>query len=59
MAGPWEPSVTGYARAGAIVVGGSGAVTGLIIGLSVHAATASFAAFELGIPAAVVGGWMA
>jgi ABC-type uncharacterized transport system permease subunit len=51
-----EPSATGYARVGAILAGSIGAVVGLIVGLNVYAATAWFAVFELGIPAAVVGG---
>jgi hypothetical protein len=37
------------------VAGLIGAVVGLIVGLRVHPATAWFAVFELGIPAAIVG----
>jgi hypothetical protein len=33
----------------------AGAVAGLIIGLEVHAQTAVFAMFEVGVPAAIVG----
>jgi hypothetical protein len=33
-----------------------GAVTGLVIGLFTYAPTAPFAAVELGLPAAIVGG---
>jgi hypothetical protein len=43
-------------RAGAIATGASGAVVGLIVGLHVYAATAVFAALEIGLPAALVGG---
>jgi MFS superfamily sulfate permease-like transporter len=50
-----EPSATGYGRVGAILAGSIGAVAGLIVGLNVYAATAWFAVFEVGIPAAVVG----
>jgi hypothetical protein len=35
--------------------GGVGALVGLIVGLDVHPATAWFAAFEIGFPAALVG----
>ena len=43
-----------------IVIGGAasgavGAVVGLIIGLNVHAPTAWFAVFEIGVPAAILG----
>jgi hypothetical protein len=38
-----------------ILAGGAGAITGLVVGLHVHAATAWFAVFELGVPAAVAG----
>jgi gas vesicle protein len=39
-----------------MIVGGVlGAVAGLVLGLRAHPATAWFAVFELGIPAAIVG----
>jgi len=38
-----------------VVAGVVGAVVGLIVGLRVRPATAWFAVFELGIPAAIVG----
>ena len=44
-----------WAAWGSAVAGGTGLVIGAIIGLAVHPATAWFAAFELGVPAAVVG----
>jgi len=44
-----------WAGIGAIAAGLVGAVAGLIVGLDVHPATAWFAAFELGFPAAVLG----
>jgi hypothetical protein len=43
-------------RAGAVVCGGTAAVGGLIIGFHVYTATAVFAALELGVPAAILGG---
>jgi fructose-specific phosphotransferase system IIC component len=45
-----------WALAGATAVGVIGAVVGLIIGLRVYAPTAPFAVFELGLPAAILGG---
>jgi hypothetical protein len=42
--------------AGVILLGVLGAIAGLVIGLIVHAPTAWFAVFEVGIPASVVGG---
>jgi hypothetical protein len=53
---PADPAPAGYARVGAIVAGGLGAFSGLIIGLHVHAPTAWFAVLELGVPAAIAGG---
>ena len=41
---------------GAAVLGAGGAAAGLVIGLMVYPPTVWFAIFELGIPAAVVGG---
>ncbi len=46
---------TRWGARGAAVAGLLGAVAGLIVGLSVHPATAWFAAFELGLPAAILG----
>ena len=40
---------------GAIAFGVSGGIAGLFVGLFVYAPTAPFAAFELGIPAVLVG----
>jgi hypothetical protein len=51
-----EPSPGRYARVGATVVGGAGAIVGLVVGLHVYAATAWFAMFEIGVPAAIAGG---
>ena len=39
----------------AVVLGIAGAIAGLVVGLIAHPATAWFAIFELGCPAAVVG----
>lgn len=47
-----ERSATVGAAFGFVV----GAIVGLIIGLNVHAATAWFALFELGVPAGIAGG---
>ncbi len=41
---------------GGVSAGLLGAVVGLIVGLETYAPTAWFAVFELGIPAAIVGG---
>ena len=41
---------------GAILLGAIGCIAGLIVGLVVYAPTAWFAVFELGVPAALVGG---
>jgi len=40
---------------GGVAAGALGGVVGLVIGLRVHAATAWFAALEIGVPAAVLG----
>jgi hypothetical protein len=45
-----------WAAIGAIASGLVGAVAGLWIGLVTYAPTAWFAVFELGVPAAIVGG---
>ena len=50
-----QPLPWGCALVGVILGGGAGAITGLVVGLHVHAATAWFAVFELGVPAAVAG----
>jgi hypothetical protein len=42
---------------GAFAAGVVGGVVGLVVGFRVHAATAGFAALELGLPAAFVGLW--
>jgi len=44
------------AALGAMIAGVGGGVLGLIIGLSAYPPTAWFAVFELGVPAAVLGG---
>lgn len=51
-----DPSPGNCARAGVLVAGAVGMIIGLVIGLQVYAATAWAAMFELGVPAAVVGG---
>lgn len=50
-----DPSPGNCAIAGMLLVGGLGAIVGLVIGLHVYAATAWAAMFELGIPALVTG----
>lgn len=52
---PPAPRVARWALIGLVACGLLGAVAGLVIGLRVHPATAWFATFELGLPAAVVG----
>jgi hypothetical protein len=47
-----------WAVAGAATAGVIGAIAGLVIGLSVYAPTAAFAVVELGLPAAVAGGFL-
>ena len=44
-----------WAVAGAVLLGGVGAVTGLVVGLVVYAPTAWAATFEAGVPAALLG----
>ena len=39
-----------------LIAGGMGAVAGLVVGLVVYPPTAAFAALELGIPSAILGG---
>lgn len=51
-----DPSPANCARAGVLIAGAVGMIIGLVIGLQVYAATAWAAMFELGVPAAVVGG---
>lgn len=53
---PREPAATSYARVGAVLTGGIGAISGLVVGLHVYAPTAWFAVLELGVPAAIAGG---
>jgi hypothetical protein len=50
-----QPLPRSCALVGMILAGGAGAITGLVVGLHVYAATAWFAVFELGVPAAVAG----
>ena len=45
-----------YAVIGALVLGILGAIAGLVIGLFAYPPTAWFAIFELGLPAALLGG---
>ena len=49
------PPVAGSFR-GAIASGALGGVVGLIVGLFANPGTAWFAVFELGVPAAILGG---
>jgi hypothetical protein len=50
------PVLTRFFVVGAVCTGAAGCVAGLVIGLLVYPKTAWFGIFELGIPAAVVGG---
>lgn len=50
-----DPSPGNCAIAGMPLAGAAGVITGFVIGLEVHAATAWAAMFELGVPAAVAG----
>lgn len=50
------PTVARSFVLGALGAGLCGAVVGLVVGLSVHAATAWFAVLEVGLPSAVAGG---
>jgi len=45
-----------WALVGATCAGVIGALAGLVVGLFAYAPTAPFAPFELGVPAAIVGG---
>jgi hypothetical protein len=49
------PLLGRFVLAGMVLAGGVGGLVGLIVGLRVYPATAWFAVFELGVPAAVVG----
>lgn len=49
------PIVARFAVIGSTAVGILGAVVGLILGLRAHPATAWFAVFEVGVPAAMAG----
>jgi ABC-type uncharacterized transport system permease subunit len=50
------PLIVRWAAIGAVSAAVVGAVVGLVVGLSVHPATAWFAVYEVGIPAAILGG---
>jgi hypothetical protein len=50
------PPIQRCAAIGAVCAAVVGGVAGLIVGLFAHPATAWFAVFELGIPAAILGG---
>jgi len=59
MRSPWLQGLPLPLRGGvlgAVVAGVGGGVLGLIIGLCAYPPTAWFAVFELGVPAAVLGG---
>jgi len=49
------PPLGSFVLVGVVLAGAVGGVLGLVVGLRVHPATAWFAVFELGVPAAVVG----
>ncbi|MHB8657296.1 MAG: hypothetical protein ACYC91_04960 [Solirubrobacteraceae bacterium] len=51
-----KPFVGRWATVGAALGFVAGGIVGLIVGLNVHAATAWFALFELGVPAGIAGG---
>jgi hypothetical protein len=51
-----SPLPARWALAAAVAAGAIGNIVGLIVGLHVYAPTAPFAAIEIGLPAAVVGG---
>jgi hypothetical protein len=53
--GTW-PLPARYTIIGAASVGVSGAIVGLVVGLLSYPPTAWFAVFELGVPAAIIGG---
>jgi hypothetical protein len=48
--------ISRWVAIGAIAAGVLGAIAGLVVGLMVYWPTAWFAAFELGIPASILGG---
>ena len=50
------PLLGRWTTAGAACLGVIGAVVGLVVGLFTYAPTAPFAAFEVGLPAVIVGG---
>ena len=47
-----------WAVIGSVAAGVVGGIAGLIIGLQVYAPTAWFAVFEIGVPSAVLGGFI-
>jgi hypothetical protein len=49
------PVAARYAVGGAVVLGGPGAVVGLVLGLHTYAPTAWAAVVEVGLPAALLG----
>jgi hypothetical protein len=51
------PVPTRFAAIGALVLGIAGGIAGLIIGLFAYPPTAWFAVAELGVPAALLGGF--
>jgi hypothetical protein len=51
-----QPALARSFVIGAVFAGAAGCVAGLVTGLIVYPPTAWFATFELGIPAAIVGG---
>lgn len=50
-----QPSPTACGLVGLLLFGAAGAIAGLVRGIDVHPATAWFAVFEIGVPAAAVG----
>ena len=52
------PLVPRFAVVGATAMGALGGLLGLILGLLAHPATAWFAVFEVGAPAAIAGGFV-
>jgi len=51
-----QPTALRWLVIGALAMGIPGCVAGLVVGLFVYPPTAWFALFELGVPAAVLGG---